>query len=245
MTVARHDHTATILPNGQVLAAGGLDCEGNILSSAELYTPPPVVALSTTSLTFGLQLVGTRSAAQTAILTNTATTPLTISSIAVSGDFVAKDNCGSSLPAGASCTIKAAFSPSEKGDRTGTVTITDDAANSPQIIALAGTGTVVLLSPTSVDFGDQKVRTVSPPQIVTLTNTASTPLSIRGIGIVGSNFSDFVETTTCGSSVPANSSCTIDVRFAPTATGPRTASIKVQHDGGGSQPIKLTGTGTP
>src|SRR5207253_8796630 len=59
MTVARALHTATILPNGQVLAVGGTDCEGNILSSAELYTPPPVATLSTTSLTFGAQLVNT------------------------------------------------------------------------------------------------------------------------------------------------------------------------------------------
>ncbi len=40
MTVARHWHAATILPNGQVLVAGGRDCEGHVLSSAELYTPP-------------------------------------------------------------------------------------------------------------------------------------------------------------------------------------------------------------
>jgi len=40
MTVARSNYTATLLPNGQVLAAGGTDCEGNIRSSAELYTPP-------------------------------------------------------------------------------------------------------------------------------------------------------------------------------------------------------------
>src|SRR5207248_2710891 len=48
MTVARFFHTATMLPDGQVLVAGGTDCEGNILSSAELYTPPPVATLSTT-----------------------------------------------------------------------------------------------------------------------------------------------------------------------------------------------------
>src|SRR5207249_2191329 len=129
--------------------------------------------------------------------------------------------------------------------RTGDVTITDDAANSPQVIALAGTGTVVQLTPSSLGFGDQRVGTISRPKTVILTNTGSTPLSIRGIGIVGNNFSDFVETTTCGSSVPANSSCTVDVRFKPAATGPRTASIKVQHDGGGDQPVRLTGIGTP
>src|SRR5439155_13224105 len=161
--VARALHTATILPNGQVLAVGGTDCEGNILSSAELYTPPPVATLSTTSLTFGAQLVNTRSAAQLATLTNTGTTTLTISSIAASGDFVQKNNCGSSVPAGASCTIKVAFRPSAKGVLTGSVTITDDAADSPQTIKLKGTGTVVQLSPSALDFGDQVVGTTSDP----------------------------------------------------------------------------------
>jgi hypothetical protein len=245
MTTPRYGHTATILPNEQVLVAGGLDCALNARSSAELYTPPPVAALSTTNLTFGLQLVGTRSGVQKATLTNTGTTPLTISSITASGEFLQTNNCGSSLPAGSSCTIKVGFQPTTKGTLTGALTIADDAADSPQTVELTGTATVVDLSPISVNFGDQKVGRTSRPQTVTLSNTGSTPLSIRGIGIMGSNFGDFIATTTCGSSVPANSSCTIDVRFAPTATGSRTASVKVRHDGGGDQPIRLKGTGTP
>jgi hypothetical protein len=39
MTVARNDHTATLLPNGQVLIAGGLDERSHVLASAELYDP--------------------------------------------------------------------------------------------------------------------------------------------------------------------------------------------------------------
>ena len=199
------------------------------------------VALSDTTLRFGLRLVGTASSPQEVTLTNTGPITLTISSITASGDFLQRNNCGSSLPAGESCTIRIAFKPTDKGIRTGDVTITDDAANSPQVIALTGTGTFVQLTPSSLDFGGQRVGTISRPQTVTLTNTGSTSLSIRGIGIVGNNFSDFIETTTCGSSVPAHTSCTIDVRFKPAATGPRTASIKMQHDGGGDQPVKLTG----
>src|SRR5437016_6390732 len=178
MTTARLFYTATMLPNGQVLAAGGSDCEGNVKSSAELYTPPPVATLSTTSLTFGVQLVGTHSAAQTATLTNTGAATLTISSIAASGDFIAENNCGSSVPAGGSCTIRVAFKPSEKGVRTGRVTITDDAADSPQIIKLKGTGTVVQISPSALDFGDQVVGTTSDPQTATVTNIGSEDLHI-------------------------------------------------------------------
>jgi hypothetical protein len=206
----------------------------------------PVVSLSQTSLAFDIQLVGTTSKAQSVMLTNTGAATLNISGIIASDDFLQRNNCGSSLPAGESCTIRVAFSPSDKGVRSGAVTVTDDAANSPQIIALTGTGTVVQLSPPNLNFGNQSVGTISPPRTVTLTNTGSTPLNIRGVGIVGSNFGDFVETTTCGSSVPANSSCTIDVRFAPTATGRRGASIKVRDDGGGgAQAVALRGAGIP
>ena len=128
---------------------------------------------------------------------------------------------------------------------TGMVRHTDDAGNSPQIIAVTSTVTAVELFPTSVNFGEQKAGRVNQRHSITLTNTGSTLLSIRGIGIVGNNLSDFIATTTCDSSVPPSSRCTIDVRFAPTATGFRTASLRVRPDGGGEQPITLTGIGTP
>jgi len=37
MTIARSWHTATILGNGNVLIVGGVDVNGNVLSSAEQY----------------------------------------------------------------------------------------------------------------------------------------------------------------------------------------------------------------
>jgi Galactose oxidase, central domain len=39
MTAARTGHTATLLPNGKVLIAGGLDSNSDALASAELYDP--------------------------------------------------------------------------------------------------------------------------------------------------------------------------------------------------------------
>jgi N-acetylneuraminic acid mutarotase len=39
LNTARYDHTATLLQNGQVLVAGGVDINGNPLPSAELYNP--------------------------------------------------------------------------------------------------------------------------------------------------------------------------------------------------------------
>src|SRR5439155_8992694 len=189
------------------LAAGDFNDDGRLdLAVANLFgntvsvlLQATTVALSDTSLRFGVQLVGTTSTAQTVTLTNSGPITLTISSIAASGDFIEENNCGSSLPAGASCTIRVAFNPSAKGGRTGRVTITDDAADSPQIIKLKGTGTVVQLSPSALDFGDQVVGTTSDPQTATVTNIGSEDLHIFGIALGGANFGDFAETTTCRS----------------------------------------------
>src|SRR5262249_34977236 len=100
----------------------------------------PVAGLSPTSLTFGSQTVGTTSAAQGLTLSNTGTAALAISGIATSGDFAQTNNCGTSLAAGANCTINVTFTPTATGARTGTLSVTDNAAGSPQTASLSGTG---------------------------------------------------------------------------------------------------------
>jgi len=117
------------------------------------------------------------------------------------------------------------------------------------LLALAGlsksvTGTVVLVSPSGLDFGDQTVGTTSDPQTATITNTSGAVLRIFGVGISGPNFGDFAATTTCGSRLAAGASCTIDVTFTPGARGDRHASLRIVDDGGASpQAVPLTGTG--
>ena len=82
------------------------------------------------------QAVGTTSAAQTVTLTNSLSTALTINNIFGSGtnlaDFGQSNDCGSSVPAGDSCTINITFTPSATGTRTASLNISDSAANSPQ-----------------------------------------------------------------------------------------------------------------
>ena len=53
---------------------------------------------------------------------------------------VASNTCGASVAAGTSCTIGVTFSPTAAGSVTGTLTFTDDAATSPQVVGLSGTG---------------------------------------------------------------------------------------------------------
>jgi len=222
---------------------------GGAGSTEVVPAPTPGFSLSTTSIDFAQQGVGSASTPVPVSLTNIGNGTLTLSSVQVTGsnphDFTLTNNCGSSLAASAQCTFAVAFAPSAAGTRTASVLFTDNAAGSPQTVALSGTGTAPAssFSPTSLTFASQSVGTTSAAQTVTLSNTGTAALSITSLAITGANASDFAQTNTCGSSVAAASSCTIGVTFTPTATGSRAASLSITDNASGSpQTVALSGT---
>jgi hypothetical protein len=209
------------------------------------------VSLTPSSLTFSSQTVGTTSAAQSVTLKNNGSATLSITSIAASGDYAQTNTCGTSVAAGSSCTISVTFHPTTTGTRTGTVTIADNAAGSPETINLTGTGATssgaqVQLSPSSVTFsGAVLLGQSTSATTVTLANTGTATLTITGISLGGANPSDFTQTNTCGSSVAAGAHCGISVTFHPTAAGTRSASVLISDDASGSpQSIAVSGLGT-
>jgi hypothetical protein len=204
----------------------------------------PTVQIVPSSLTFGMQLIGTLSRPQGVTLTNTGTADLNINSITSSAGFVTENNCGSLLYTQNSCSITVQFDPAAAGVQTGTVSISDNAPASPQTISLTGTGTAVEISPIGVYFGDYMVGTSSVPATVTLTNKGSTALTMNSITLGGANPGDFSQTNTCGSSVGAGASCTITATFTPTVAGPRAASVSISDsDVSSPQSVSLSGTG--
>jgi hypothetical protein len=209
------------------------------------------VSLSSTSLSFGYVDVGVASTPQSATLTNTGVLPLTISSIAVTGtdasSFVFSNNCGTTLAPGAGCTIQGHFTPAAQGTLTASVTLTDGPANSPQTIALSGTGvtpTTVTLLPATLSFGPETVGSSTGSQSATLTNTGTSTLGISSIVVGGANPSSFVMANSCGSSLAPGATCTIHGHFAPAATGSLKAVVTITDTATGSpQTLTLTGTG--
>jgi hypothetical protein len=99
-------------------------------------------------------------------------------------------------------------------------------------------GSQVTISPTSLTFASQTVGTSSASQPVTLTNSGTSAVTGISVGASG----DFSETNNCGTSLSANSSCTINVTFTPTAVGTRTGTLTVT-DSAGTQTTSLSGTG--
>jgi hypothetical protein len=107
--------------------------------------------------------------------------------------------------------------------------------------------TSATLSATTLNFSNQDAGTISPPSAITLTNTGSATLVVRGVSVTG----EFSQTNTCQSAlgVRAGDSCTINVRFAPTAGGSRAGQLtldsnssldNVSLSGNGSGPLTIS-----
>jgi len=196
---------------------------------------------------FGPEPVGTSSAGSPVMLVNTGNVALTLNGFSVVGtnssDFTETGSCGSSVAPGGSCMVSAKFTPSAGGARTASLSISDTAAGSPQLVALVGTGLAAgtALSPASLTFPAQTPGTSSGPQTVTLTNTGNVSLNITQISTSG----DFSQTNLCGASLAAGNACQISVIFTPTAAGNQTGSVTFADNGSGSpQTVALTGTGS-
>ncbi len=105
----------------------------------------------------------------------------------------------------------------------------------------------IQLTPASLTFGVQNVNSTSPTQTVTLRNLGGARLTTIAIAFAGANAGDFVRGGggggSCGTTLAVAATCTINVRFRPTAGGVRTANLSVTSAGGNSGTTALTGTG--
>ena len=98
----------------------------------------------------------------------------------------------------------------------------------------------MILSANGVTFPDEVVGAASPAEAITVTDSGTAPLNIRGITAAV----NFQEIDDCGSRVAPGKHCTINVTFAPTTTGNLQGTITIADDASGSpQSITLSGQG--
>ncbi|MGO8790036.1 MAG: beta strand repeat-containing protein [Terriglobia bacterium] len=207
------------------------------------------VIIAPTAVAFTDQPVGATSAPQSVSLTNNGNETLTISNVSTSGDYTQTNNCGTSVAAGASCTISVTLTPTATGTLQGILNVTDNAKGSPHRVGLSGVGSAPVAGVTaaSLTFNSQNLGTTSAAQTVTLNNTGNATLNISGITLTGTNSGNYAQANTCGNSVAASNSCTISVTMTPSATGTRTAKLTITDNSnnvsGSTQTVSLSGTG--
>ncbi len=210
--------TVTFTPTAAGAAAASVSIADNAAGSPQTVSltgtgvgpsGAPAVTLSPTSLTFTVA-VGTTSASQAVTVSNTGTAALNISSISISGSsyavFSQTNNCGTSLAMAATCTINVTAAPTAIGPVTASVSITDNAANSPQAVPLAGTGSPFSLTTSCTAL------TVVPGQ------TAEYTVDLAP----ASGFTPTLALACSGA--PSLGTCTVSTIAMP-LTGPATATV--------------------
>jgi hypothetical protein len=222
-------------------------------AAAPLYVFP-------TTTTFENATVGQATPIQQITVFNKGSAAATLGSISPSSGFTVtqdpSDPCGSSLAATGPginavwCSVDVSFTAPAAGITKGTLTIPSNQPGSPTVVQLIGStgGTNVINPPTvtpgSLSYGYVNVGSTSGTQTVTVANPAQSALTISSIVTSG----PFSQTNTCGSSIAAGGSCTVSVKFSPTAGGSQTGELAIANSatstpiGAGLSGIGLTST---
>lgn len=214
-------------------SVGNLSAQLNITSNAAakvvalsgVATAPLTPVLTPPSpLAFGNQNINTTSSPLNYHMVNSGTGPLSVTGLAVAGNFATAGNgtCGAlpfTVAVGAFCDRPITFTPLSLGSLAGTVTLTHNAAGSPTVTNLSGTGTQpgATLTP-SVTFSTTALNTPSSSQPATLTNTGTGPLTVLATSITA----PFSETDSCGArpfTLTPGASCIFNVVCTPNVSG--------------------------
>jgi hypothetical protein len=256
--------TAATITYGQPLSASTLTGGAASVSGKFTFTTPaavPAAGTSKQSVTFTpwSKNYGTATGAvivtvQPAVLTVTANNQTMIYGGTVPaltftyGGFVNRDGA-SAVTTAPTCTT-AASSATAAGNYS--ITCSGGVAASYTLQYVAGTLTISPATPaitiapgTVLLFGNQAAGTEGAAQVVTVTNSGTTPVALSSVTLAGTNAASFkMSNLNCYRSLAPSASCTVSLRFYPPAAGAASATLNIADNAVGSpQTVTLTGTG--
>jgi Cep192 domain 4 len=220
----------------------------------------PAVVAETTRLDFGDVELEAKPETRRVALTNVGNAPLRIEEISIEGAAQANYKVGGSekpcetgkrVKARATCTISVRFAPSKLGRRQATLVIVHDAEGSPTEVELRGIGTgepKLEAGPDPLTFPRTQIDVAGKAKTVTVTNAGTDVLHISSIALGGGDVDDFevVSGGSCsrGAELEPSGSCTVSVRFIPTRSGARQATLVIGNNTtDGPYSVALEGTG--
>jgi hypothetical protein len=229
------------------IALAGCGLVGNTANPATAITSAqPQITISPPSANFGNVVVGTTNT-QTISVTNSGTANLTVSQANISGAGFTMSGITVplTLSPGQRTTFNIAFSPTSTGNFTGSLSLTSNAPNSSITIALGGTGVAptfqLAASPTSLNFGNVAVGS-SSTQVVSLSNTGNSNVTISQVSVSGSGFS--ASGLTPPLTLAPGQTTSVNVIFAPAASGTVTGNLSVTSNATNSPAtVALSATG--
>jgi hypothetical protein len=251
----------TYVPSGEsqpVNKFAIFDTAGNLVGQTDTFTVSGKLAgplqTDVSSVDFGHQPSGATSGNRVVTVTNVAPTSTPVSAIALqganSGDFrITGGTCaGATVPTDGTCTVTVAFAPAAAGTKNATLTVTPAGTGPAAVVGLTGIGDpssapVATVTPGVLAYGTVTAGTPSTLS-TTVQNTGTAPLVVGAPTITGTGAAAYSVTANTCTTVAPNATCTISVRYAPTALGSQVGSLVIPHNAtGGSTTVSLTGSG--
>src|SRR6516165_900109 len=189
----------TTSDNGSTYDVVVSNSAGTVTSNVATLTvnaaPAPAIQLSSSSLNFGNDVVGTTTS-QTLTITNTGNAQVIISSVSTSQPFLVSGFSGSvTLNPNQSLPLTVTFAPTSAVSSTGALTITSTASSSPNTVSLTGTGVTQPAVPTITSQPVNQTVTAGQTATFTVAATGTAPLSYQwqknGANISGATSSSY------------------------------------------------------
>ena len=236
---------------------GGARSDGSISDGGETDSgdgavQPPVLAASLSAASkfdFGMVNVGQTAPTSGIQITNTgnAATAALTTHLTGAAFSIVQDGCvGVVLQPALSCTITVSLQTTNAGSLTGTLQVVDTSADqrSVALSATVLTRGALSIAPDTNAFNDTPVGTTGAAVPFVVTNTGATATGTITASLGGTNASEFTMVDGCtGKALDSMQTCTIQVTFAPATSGPKSASLAVTANPGGTATASLTGRG--
>ncbi len=211
-----------------------------------------VLSVTPSSFDFGQVDENTNSASQTFILSNSGPDTININTVAITGADAGEFSLGFGgiyyIEPGGSANATVTFNPTSFGARSATLEIGHDGYNgSPIEVLLSGEGMsvggILAVDVDTLSFPTIVKNNTDGPQVITLTNTGNTDLNVSA-ALGGAASGSFTQDMTTPVVLAAGASTTVNVTFAPTTSGYKSANVAFTHDGLNSSPeyVLLEGT---
>jgi len=218
----------------------------------------PEFVLTPASKDFGDVLVDAISSAQTFTISNNGGGNIEVSSLTITGIDAAEfqltdtNSYPATLSNGQSITVDVAFAPASGGAKTASLDIVDNRGHSiGQTLQISrtrssnrtstsaalsgnGVGPEFALFPAAKDFADVLVDDISTVQTFTISNNGGGNIEVSSLTITGIDAAEFQLSDTNNYPVHLNNgqSISVDVNFAPTSAGAKTASLDITDNRG-------------
>ena len=212
----------------------------------------PVALDITATLNFGTVDVGSQSAPQNAVVTNTSGVVITIGSVSppASPFFITGNSCGGVLPAGGTCTITVVFRPTAAGGASSSITVSGDGLSVTGSLVGVGrplaTAGALSISPTAANYGTAGIGVSIAARSFVVTNTGETAVPFSGTTLSGGGADQFtLLSNSCTGSLAPGATCTVNVSAFVTREGSFSATLSVRGTGGevAQATLRVAGSG--